>query len=132
MVKDMERLKLEEYLSKKAEIKELREKLDNLDKTVVSDTVLDYRSGYPHPVTITGIDTQRISRMRSLYITSIMRIENECAEVEEWVETITDSLSRRIVRMFFLDGMTQSKIAYAVHMDQSAVSKKIKKVLDTM
>ena len=42
-----------------------------------------------------------------------------------WIEAIPDSLTRRIFRMYYVDGMNQSRIAKRVHLSQSQVSRKI-------
>lgn len=132
----MDKDKLIQYQSKKEEIAELNAKLKELqsgktDEIYCSDVINDYRKGYGQPQAITGIDYQRISSLRSRYVTSIMRIQAECEEVEEYVETIKDSLTRRIIRMYYLEGMKQQQIARAIHLDQSAVSKKIRKFMSS-
>ena len=67
--------------------------------------------------------------MRALYETRIEKLQKECTEIEEWVEAIPDSLTRRIFRMYYIDGIGQNKIAKRVHIAQSEVSKKISKYL---
>ena len=44
---------------------------------------------------------------------------------EEWIEAISDSLTRRIFRMYYIYGVRQSVIAQRVHLSQSKVSEKI-------
>ena len=53
------------------------------------------------------------------------QLEGECAEIEEYIEGIPDSLTRRIFRMIFVDGIPQKRIAKAVHTLQAFISKKI-------
>lgn len=78
---------------------------------------------------VVGYDHKREERLRVLYETRIEKLQKECTEIEEWVEAIPDSLTRRIFRMYYIDGIGQNKIAKRVHIAQSEVSKKISKYL---
>lgn len=124
----MTREQLESYKSKKAEIKELQYKLAHLgegDSMIGSDTILDYRMGYPRPRAVVGTDYEKISKLYAKYLKRIEVLRTECHEVEIWIEDISDSLTRRIFRMYFLDGMSQKIIGSVMHMDRSNISKKI-------
>ncbi len=119
---------LEEYKSKKAEIHELEQGLLHLNDNnamMISDTILNYNSGYPVPESVTGVDWDKVYRTESIYKKKIETLSRECAEVEEFIESISDSITRRIFRMYYVNGLSQSAIARRVHMSQTAVSKKI-------
>ena len=125
---------LEAYRSKKAEIRELRYRLnhfDDGDRMLGNDVILDYQTGYPRPQAVVGYDYKRAERLRKLYQSQIARLEGECLEVEQWVEAIPDSLTRRIFRMYYVDGMAQQKIAGKVHLAQSKISEKISMFLQS-
>ena len=129
---EMTKNRLEEYRSKKAEIAELQYKLAHLgegDSLIGNDVIMDYRGGYPQPQSVVGYDYNREQRLRDTYQMRIERLKEDCLEVELWIEQIPDSLTRRIFRMCFVDGMTQGKIARKVHLSQAAVSKKINRFL---
>ena len=126
-----------EYRSMKAEIIELRDRLDHLneyelEEAVVSDVVNDYRKGYPQPTAISGIDYGRVSRLRSKYVMRILKLQSDCVDVEEKINDIESSLTRRIIRLYYIEGINQQGIALRVHMDQSAVSRTIKKFLENL
>lgn len=124
---------LEAYKSEKQEIKELQEKLQNLrpENYVGNDVIKDYRSGYPVPQAVVGIDLDaywsKIDRLTS----KIYRLEQRCQEIEQWIEEIPDSMTRRIFRMYYEEGKRQQAIAKQLHIDQSVVSRNIKKYIDT-
>lgn len=123
---------LEAYRSKKAEIGELVYRLNHFDDNgsmIGSDVVMDYRTGYPRPQSVVGYDYKRADRLMQAYQSRIARLQEECLEVEQWVEAIPDSLTRRIFRMYYVEGMTQQRIAGRVHVAQSVVSEKISKFL---
>ena len=119
---------LESNRSKKEEIKELQYKLRHLgqgDSMVGNDTIFDYRSGYPQPQAVVGTDREKVSRTEQLYRKKISELEMECQRVEEFIEEIKDSMTRRIFRMYYIEGMSQKAIGKKVHMDRSSISKKI-------
>lgn len=124
MTKEM----LQSYRSKKDEIAELDWWLRNRwkDESMIgSDVILDYRTGYPRPQKIVGFEDGRYDRLQDKDKARIALLEQECAEIEEFVESIPDSLTRRIFRMSFIDGRKQKYVAKAVHLDQSRVSRRI-------
>ena len=119
---------LESYRSKKEEIKELQYKLRHLgegDSMVGNDTIFDYRNGYPQPQAVVGTDWEKISRTEQRYRNKISELESECQMVEDFVEGIKDSMTRRIFRMYYIEGMSQKAIGKKVHMDRSRISRKI-------
>lgn len=101
------------------------------DSMIGNDVILDYQTGYPRPQSVVGYDDKREERLRKTYESRIAKLQAECAEVEQWVEAIPDSLTRRIFRMYYIDGMNQSKIAKKVHLSQSKISEKISKYLQS-
>lgn len=123
---------LKNYRSKKDEIKELTYKLEHLgegDSLVGNDVILDYRSGFPVPNSVVGVDMDKYYSLKNRWGSRREQLINECEQVEEFVENIPDSLSRRIFRMYFIDGYTQKQIAHKVHMDRSTITKKINNFL---
>lgn len=124
----MKREWLEEYRSKRDEIKELEYKLTHLgegDSLIGNSTIFDYRSGYPHPQAVVGYDYEKHKYLQSAYQNRIETLKKECSKVECWIENIPDSLTRRIFRRYFMDGMSQNMLARELHIDQSRISRKI-------
>lgn len=132
MEMEMTKERLEAYKSNKEEIRELRYKLEHLgegDSLIGNDVIKDYRTGYPRPQSVVGYDYEKEDRLRTAYQARIQKLEAECAAVELWIEAIPDSLTRRIFRMYFMDGMPLQKIGQKVHLDKSTVSRKINNYL---
>lgn len=124
----MTRQQLEQYKSKKEEIGELEayiSKLGSSDSLMGSSTVFDYRTGYPKPQAVVGVDRVAFWRKKEQYDKKIQQLKADCEAAERFVEGIEDSLTRRIFRMYFLDGARQEDIAAAVHVHRSRVSIKI-------
>lgn len=124
----MTKERLEGYRSCKEEINELRYRIEcvkNDDNMIGNDTIFDYRTGYPRPQAVVGYDYEKDARLTARYLSRIDKLKTECTEVEEWIEAISDSLTRRIFRMYYIYGVRQSVIAQRVHLSQSKVSEKI-------
>lgn len=124
----MTREQLESYRSMKDEIQELNYKLEHImedDTMIGSSTILDYRSGFPVPQGVVGIDWDRYYRLKKQYTLRAAKLKKECELVEAYIEAIDDSMIRRIFRMYFLEGKKQKEIGRLTHMDRSVVSRKI-------
>lgn len=124
----MDKKLLEEYRSNREEMQELRYKLDHLgegDSMIGNDVIMDYRDGFPRPQSVVGYDYAREEKLRELYDKRLDKLAEKCFEVEQWIEAIPDSVTRRIFRMYYADGMTQKQIERAIHLDRSRISRKI-------
>ena len=124
MTKEM----LQSYRSKKDEIAELDWVLRHRwqdEGMIGNNVIMDYRKGYPRPQSVVGFDYDRYDRLQDRDNAKKALLEQECAEIEEFVESIPDSLTRRIFRISFIDGRKQKYVAKAVHLDQSRVSRRI-------
>lgn len=117
---------LKAYRSKKEEIEELSYKLEHLPSDLVSNsTILDYQTGYPRPQAVVGTDRERFYRLNTQWQQRKEQLEDECSQVEDFIEGIPDSLTRRVFRQRFIEGRTQEQISKSTHISQSAISKKI-------
>lgn len=128
----MTRDQLEQYRSKKEEIEELEYKLQHLgegDSMIGNSVIMDYRSGYPRPQTVVGVDWERCDNARNRYSKKIKELREECEETERFVESIGDSMVRRIFRMYYIDGINQEYVAKAVGYSRGRVSQKINEFL---
>lgn len=119
---------LQGYRSKKDEIQELDYILKNRwrdEGLIGNDVIFDYSTGYPMPQAVVGFDYEKYKRLQERDQRRKEQLEQECTEIEEWVEAIPDSLTRRIFRMCFIDGRKQKAVAKTVHLDQSRVSRRV-------
>ena len=119
---------LQGYRSKKDEIQELDYILKNRwrdEGLIGNDVIFDYSTGYPMPQAVVGFDYEKYKRLQERDQNRKEQLEQECTGIEEWVETIPDSLTRRIFRMCFIDGRRQKDVAKVVHLDRSRISRKI-------
>lgn len=132
---EMTKERLAAYRSNRQEIKELDYNLNNRWKSesmISTDTILDYSKGYPIPRGIAGFDQKRYERLQDRDLHRKEYLEKECKDIEDFIERITDSVTHRIFRLYFIDGekkVTQDTVARKVHLDQSMISKKIDEYL---
>lgn len=123
---------LQAYRSKKDEIRELEYILKHRwedEGLIGNDVIFDYSTGYPMPQSVVGFDYDKYKRLQDRDMKRKEKLQQECEEIEEWVEAIPDSLTRRIFRMCFIDGRRQKDVAKTVHLEKSTVSKKIDKYM---
>lgn len=115
----MTKRRLEQYSSIKAEVTELKAKIADREKSQLTDTVTGSYPEYPftkHTVTIKGVDygsdllTQRLKEKEYL-------LDEECAYIEKWLDTVEDSLIRLIVRMKYIEGMSWPQVSYKLAHD---------------
>lgn len=119
---------LKDYKSKKEEIRELEYKLEHIadgDSLIGNDVIFDYRSGYPAPQSVVGTDQEKYHRLESRWRRRSAQLKEECLQVEEFIEAIPDSLTRRIFRQSFIEGKTQEEVSRDLHISQSSISRKI-------
>ena len=125
---DMTKERLSTYQSKKDEIVELDWMLNNRwrsETMIGNDVIFDYSKGYPMPQSVVGFDQDKYERAQERDLRKKQKLEQECEEIEEWVEAIPDSITRRIFRMCFIEGRKQKDVAKAVHLDRSRISRRI-------
>lgn len=119
---------LKRYCSNKQEIKELQVRLNGLfegDNMIDHDVIIDGSKGYPRPQAIIGIDYERYRRQKKRIENLISKLQSENDNIEEFVFGIEDRTTRRIFTMYYLDGLTQHKIAKRLFLSQASISSKI-------
>lgn len=127
----MTKERLESYRSNKMEILELDYVLGNRwrsDTMIGNDVIFDYSKGYPMPQSVMGFDYEKYSRLQDRDLRRKNKLEAECKEIEDFVSGITDSVTRRIFRIYYIDGrknVTQRDVAKKIHLDRSSISKKV-------
>lgn len=120
--------RLKQYRPMQTEIKYLEYKLSHQGKDgnmVGNSVIMDYRSGYPHPQTVIGVDPDEVKKNEK----RLDKLKKESKKIEKFIEEIEDSRTRSIFRMTFLDGEKQKETGKRVFLEQSAISKIINNYL---
>ena len=122
--KQLEKLK---KLMKEAEhLKAKLEKPASLREMVI-DSVKDYRTGYPHNITIAGCGQNNYPDLQQKYYDKLQKIQREIATMEDWLDAVSDPELRDILRLQYVNGLTQEEIADELGYVRETVSRKIKK-----
>ena len=117
MEKPMTKERLKQYISLDKEIVELEIDLQTLlttDKGIVIDTVMDYRSGYGVPQGIQGFNMKEYRQKCKRLQKKKTKAETELIAIEEFIDSIEDSLTRRVFKMRYEGGMSWTAIALKI------------------
>lgn len=117
---------LKDYRSMKDELAETKYKLyhlDDNDAMIGNDVIFDYSTGRPRPQPVVGYDCAKADRMKSMYGNRIKKLEEQMSAVEKYIDGLPSSISRRVMGMFYLQGMTQKSISCTIHKSQAKVSR---------
>lgn len=122
--KDLEKLK-----QIKAEAEDLRKRAEDVSfnpSTITTDTVNDYRTGKPIPISITGYGDPKYQSLRQHYWDVYNRLQDKIHSIEMDVANIPDPEIRTIFRMYYFDNIPQEEIAEQLGYTQQTISNRIK------
>lgn len=113
---DKQRLLRLRKLNKETEL--LRREIEETEfnpKEYVADTAKDYSTGYPVTIKIEGYGSEEyIKAKRRLYnrlSQKLTDIQEEREEIEKYLDSIEDPELRVILRLRYINGLTQEQIA---------------------
>lgn len=128
--------KLGQYRALKKEIEMLDKRLNKLydretDIPVVAGKVTGSSSDFPYTEVRTTVqmdDPVKSEALRKVIKAKKNRLNQASAavvEIEEFISTIPNSLTRQIFEMRFIDGKSQLEIGQVVNLDRSRISRRI-------
>lgn len=106
----MTKKELEEYQKLKTDIKCLENEMQEMlrtDKGIVSDTILDYKTGYPIPCLITGFDQKRYNELRK----KLDKKQDRLQRIDDFIDNIIDDQTRYVFTLKYKNKKTWSQIA---------------------
>ncbi|BAQ14692.1 hypothetical protein CBB2_2582 [Clostridium botulinum] len=113
---DKEQLKQLRYL--KTEIEAIKKQIDNLECTMAIDKVRGSSSHFPYvqrSFTIEGVDYEEYNRktirLRKKLSRRISELMDLVEETNEFIEGIEDSLTRQIISLRYINGLTWEDVA---------------------
>ncbi len=122
-----ERLKKLKALLKEAE--HLEEEIKTLPFETggyVGDSANDYKMGFPKPFTIQGYSTQKYDRLKAKLQKKLRDVRDEIAELEEWLSGVGDAELRDILRLQYVNGLTQEQIAEELGYSVITIKRRLK------
>lgn len=96
-------------------------------KEPVCDLYKDYRTGYPHTKPMTGYGDSDYVDIRQRLYEKHRQIQKEIAFLESWLDSVEDSEIRDILRLLYINGLTQEQIAAELGYTRSGIATKVKR-----
>lgn len=114
----------------KLEIAEIQRELQNLP--ITKDSVHGSMPEFPyiqHTVVIRGIDVQQGDKLRRKLGNKLVELQRQLADVEDVLDGVEDPIDRSIIRLYCA-GLNLKNIGWELGYSESAISKRLKKILE--
>ena len=95
-------------------------------KEQVVDSAKDYSTGHPHTISISGYGDPSYVDIRQRLYEKQRQIQQEIAFLEDWLDSVEDPELRDILRLQYINGLTQEQIAVELGYARETVSRKLK------
>jgi RNA polymerase sigma factor (sigma-70 family) len=95
-------------------------------KEQVVDSAKDYSTGHPHTISISGYGDSSYMDVRQKLYEKQRQIQQEIAFLEDWLDSVEDPELRDILRLQYINGLTQEQIAAELGYARETVSRKLK------
>ena len=120
---------LERYLA-------ILDELDDLETRIARIDGQGSQGFSPNPTrtfNIGGIDQLLVKREKlyKIYLKKLKRGREIVLEIEAFLEQVEDPMTRRIIRLKYIDGLTWRDVGDEVHMDPSSCYRKVKRDIKT-
>lgn len=112
----------------KLEIKDIQNRIDHLPMT--KDLVRGSLSEHPYTavgISIIGVDEDAAAKLRRKLERKCSQLQDEIAELEVFLDGIDDPEMRLILRLLYVDGLSQEQIGSELGYTQSVISRKLKR-----
>lgn len=129
----MTKQRLKRLRSLLKEIEHLEEQIKNMPFITggyVGDTVKDGRTGYPRTLLIQGYSTEKYDRAKSKLARKLQDIQDEIAELEDWLDGVDNPELRDILRLQYINGLTQEEIAEGLGYSVITIKRRLKTFWD--
>ena len=77
-------------------------------------------------ITITGYGQQDYPELKERYYQKLRQIQQEIAFLEGFLDQVEDSQTRDILRLYYVNGLTQEQIAEELGYARETISRKIR------
>ncbi|MCO7124158.1 hypothetical protein NIA71_19760 [Ihubacter massiliensis] len=127
-----ERLKKLKALIKEAE--HLEEQIRDLPfrtGSYVADSAKDYRTGFPRTILIRGYSTEQYDRLKRRLNEKLCSIQSEISKLEQWLDGVEDPQTRDILRLQYVNGLTQEEIAEELGYSRAGIASILKRFWDS-
>lgn len=95
-------------------------------KEQVVDSYKDYSTGLPHTKSLSGYGDSAYVDIRQRLYDKQLQIQGEIAFLEDWLDSVSDPEMRDILRLQYVNGLTQEEIAVELGYARETVSRKLR------
>ena len=93
----------------------------------VADSAQDYRTGKPHTFKVEGYGQENYAKLRQKLYDKLCRIQQERQEIEDWLDGVADPEMRDILRLQYINGLTQEQIAEELGYSVITIKRRLRK-----
>ena len=93
----------------------------------VADSAKDYSTGFPRTITLRGYGRSDYAELRQKLYGKLRDIQSEIAFLEEWLDSVDDPELRDILRLHYVNGLTQDQIAAELGYSERTVRRRLRK-----
>lgn len=94
-------------------------------KEQVVDSYKDYSTGFPHTKSISGYGDSAYVDVRQKLYEKQRQIQQEIAFLEDWLDSVEDPELRDILRLQYINGLTQEQIAAELGYSERTIRRKL-------
>ena len=95
-------------------------------KEQVVDSAKDYSTGHPHTISIFGYGDPSYMDVRQRLYEKQRQIQEEIAFLENWLDSIDDPEMRDILRLQYVNGLTQEQIAAELGYSERTIRRRLR------
>lgn len=128
----MDRQQLSRLRKLNKEAEDLKNRIDNLEyrpKEWVADTAKDYGTGYPKTIIVEGYGDAEYARAKdrlyNRYVRKLLDIQREIDNIEQFLNSVDDPEMRTILRLYYINGLTQEQIADELGYNERTIRRKL-------
>lgn len=117
----------------KLEIKDIQNRIDHLPMT--KDLVRGSLSEHPYTavgISIAGVDEDAAAKLRRKLERKCSQLQDEIAELEAFLDGIGNPEMRLILRLLYVDGLSQEQVANEMGYSRSAIAMRLQRFFKQM
>lgn len=95
-------------------------------KEQVVDSAKDYSTGHSHTISISGYGDPSYMDVRQRLYEKQRQIQQEIAFLEDWLDSVEDPELRDILRLQYINGLTQEQIAVELGYSERTIRRRLR------
>ncbi len=122
------------------DLRKLKKEIEQLESTYrdylcvpseyVADTAKDYTQGIARTIVVSGYGDPKYARVRQSLIIKRKKLLEQIEAIEKALDSEDNAETRTILRMYYVDGLTQQEIADKLHYSVETIKRRMKGAKD--